>query len=225
MKLTWQDFEDAAITLDCDISAIRAVCEVEAPKGGFNPDGTPVTLFEGHKFYKYTNGKYAIGYPDLCYPVWTKAHYGKTWQQEQARLKRAIALDRDAALMSASWGKFQIMGFNHHLVGFNTIGEFVTAMYKDERSHLMAFVAFVQKTGLSVALRNHDWTGFARGYNGSGFAANGYDVKMAATYAKFAGEIMQNTTEAVTDAIEATPTASPTILSFIMAILKFFTRK
>jgi hypothetical protein len=185
MKLIEQDFQNAAEALNCDVAAIKAVSEVESLNGGFNPDSTPVTLFEGHKFFKYTNGKFSGSHPDLCFPAWTKTYYGKTWQAEQTRLKRAMELDREAAMMSASWGKFQIMGFNHVLAGHGTIGEFVTAMYKDEREHLMAFVSFVQKTGLGASLRHHDWAAFAKGYNGAGFASNNYDVKLAAAFSKF----------------------------------------
>jgi len=186
--LTVQDFADAAGQLSCEVAAIRAVCEVEAPRGGFNPDGTPATLFEGHKFHKLTGGLYDIEAPTLSFPTWTRKHYGKDWKAEQARLQAATALDREAALKSASWGKFQIMGFNHESVGFPTIQGFVNAMYQGEREHLMAFVMFVLKNGLAPALRRGDWAAFARGYNGPAYAENKYDVKLAAAYAKFKGE-------------------------------------
>ncbi len=183
--LTDQDFRDAAAVLSCDVTAIRAVCQVEAPKGGFNPDNTPVTLFEGHKFYKYTGGKFAVQAPDLCFKTWTRAHYGKTWEQEQSRLQRAIALDRDAAIRSASWGKFQIMGFNHAMVGFPTLQAFVNAMYASEREHLLAFIRYVQTAGLATALRQHDWAAFAGGYNGPAYAENNYHGKMETAFVKF----------------------------------------
>jgi N-acetylmuramidase len=216
--LTWQDFEDAAVALDCDISAIRAVCQVEAPKGGFNPDGSVSTLFEGHKFYKYTNGAYAESHPTLCFKTWTKAHYGKTWQQEQARLHQAIALDRYAAFRSASWGKFQIMGFNYAMVGFNSANEFVEAMDKDERTQLLAFVEFVKKSGLTAALRNHDWATFARGYNGAGYAQNAYDVKLASAYAKFSQEVVAEVAETIQ---ELPAKAAHPLIVAIMALFKF----
>ena len=182
-----QDFQDAAGQLGCEVAAIKAVCRVEAPRGGFNPDGTPVTLFEGHKFHKFTHGAFDGEAPDLSYPEWTRQHYGDDWLQEQDRLQRAMALDREAALRSASWGKFQIMGFNHESVGFSTIQAFVNAMYRSEREHLMAFVLYVLKNGLAPALRRKDWKVFARGYNGPGYAENKYDIKMAAAYRRFKG--------------------------------------
>lgn len=184
--LTEQDYRDAADFLKCPVAAVKAVSDVEAPRGGFNPDDTPVTLFEGHKFYKYTAGKFAVQAPDLCFREWTRRHYGKTWQAEQSRLQRAMALDREAAIKSASWGKFQIMGFNSYLVGFDSLQAFVNAMYKDEREHLMAFVRFIQTAGLSPALRRCDWAGVARGYNGAGYADNQYDARLAAAYRQHA---------------------------------------
>ncbi|MDP1886648.1 N-acetylmuramidase family protein [Polaromonas sp.] len=183
--LTLADFSEAAARLNCEVPAIRAVCQVEAPRGGFNPDGTPVTLFEGHKFHKFTGGRFDAQAPDLSYPKWTKKFYGKDWMQEQDRLQRAMALDRDAALRSASWGKFQIMGFNHAVVGFPTVQKFVNAMYTGEREHLLAFVQYVVNNNLVGTLRRRDWAAFALGYNGEGYAENKYDVKMAAAYLTF----------------------------------------
>lgn len=187
--LTEADFSKAAQELKCSVAAVKAVCQVEAPKGGFNPDGTPTTLFEGHKFFKFTSGKFAVQAPDLCFSKWTKQFYGKTWQQEQARLQRAMLLDRDAALKSASWGKFQIMGFNHHMVGFDTVQSFVNAMYESEGAQLNAFVRYVRTNGLSPALRRQDWAGFALGYNGAAYAANDYQHKLEAAYNSFKTEL------------------------------------
>lgn len=183
--LVEQDFLDAATTLDCPPAAVKAVCQVEAPGGGFNPDSTPVTLFEGHKFFKYTAGSFAAIAPDLCFERWTRQHYGKDWKAEQLRLQRAIRLNRHAALMSASWGKFQVMGFNHRLAGFEDVQDFVNAMYTGEREHLMAFVAFVHSTGLAAALRRQDWAAFARGYNGASYADNNYDTKLQTAFNQF----------------------------------------
>lgn len=183
--LTVTDFEREARRLGCEVATLRAVCHVEAPRGGFNPDDTPVTLFEGHKFYKHTGGKFATTDPDLCYQTWTRKHYGGTWQAEQKRLQRAMELDRPAALKSASWGRFQILGENFIDAGHPTLQSFVNAMYRDERGHLSAFVEVVRAWGLVTALRNRNFEAFARRYNGPGYAANGYHTKMQAAYAEF----------------------------------------
>lgn len=180
--LTDLDFANAAADLGCTIAAVRAVCQVEAPKGGFNPDGSVVTLFEGHKFFAFTEGRWAVQAPDLCYPKWTRKFYGKSWGEERDRLARAMELDETAALKSASWGKFQIMGFNHHVVGFATVQQFVAAMETGEPAQLGAFVQYVRTAGLAPSLRRLDWAGFAHGYNGPDYAANDYDGKLARAY-------------------------------------------
>lgn len=188
--LTFQDFQAAADLLGCDVATVQAVAEVEAPRGGFNPDDTPVTLFEGHKFHKFTGGEFDAVAPDLSFPTWTRKYYGKTWQQEQKRLQRAMVLDRHAALSSASWGKFQIMGFNHALCGYLTVQKFVNAMYTSEGKQLLAFIEFCKASRLQLALKRHDWEAFAEGYNGPAYAMNAYHEKLAIAYEKHSqGEI------------------------------------
>lgn len=181
------DFAQAAKTLDCSVAALKAVTLVEAPHGGFNPNDTPVTLFEGHHFHRFTDGMYDLTHPDLSYPKWTRQFYGKTWEAEQDRLNRAIFLDREAALKSASWGRFQLMGFNHKMCGFDHVEDFVDAMKTGELDQLLAFVAFVEHAGLGKFLRRQDWEGFALGYNGPREKENDYDARLAAAYVSIDG--------------------------------------
>jgi len=182
MALTRQDYEDAAKLLNCEVEAVMAVATVESNGKGFDPEGFPLTLFEGHWFYKLTNGKYAKDYPTICYPTWTKQFYGKTWVEEKARLATAMKLDRNAAMQSASWGMFQLMGFNYKVCGFDNVQQFVNAMCNGEKGQLQAFAKYVLGNKLDGALRRKDWAAFAKGYNGPGYAANKYDTKMATTY-------------------------------------------
>ena len=184
--LTEADFKWAAAMLGCSVPAIKAVCEVEAPQGGFNPDGTPRTLFEGHKFHQFTGGRFSGTHPNISYPKWTKQHYGRSWQAEQGRLQVAMALDRDAALKSASWGKFQIMGFNCQVCGYANAKEMFNDFLTGERAHLMAFVKFIKADAkLWQALKDKNWAEFARRYNGPAYAKNQYDTKLAAAYKSF----------------------------------------
>jgi len=180
-------FESAAKYLGCEVAAIKAVAEVESPRGGFNPDDTPVTLFEGHWFSRYTKGKFNAEFPSISYPKWTKQFYGKNWKEEQARIQQAIALDRTSALMSASWGKFQIMGFNFAVCGFRTIQQFVNAMYKSEEEHLNAFCNYIVRNGLDDEFRDLRWDDFAYQYNGPEYKKNRYAEKLETAYKKYKG--------------------------------------
>lgn len=186
------DYADAAVILACDIPAIKAVAEVESRGAGFLSDGRLKILFEGHKFFKYTQGKYAANHPTICHSAPTRSFYatGKNDDERGAgewkRLEEAKALDPRAALLSASWGKFQIMGFNHVACGYGSVEKFVAALDVGEQAHLMAFISFLQHVKLDAPLREHRWADFAKGYNGAGYAENRYDEKMAAAHARYA---------------------------------------
>lgn len=188
MALTHDDFQKVADDLGCEVAAVMAVQEVETGgAGGFNPDGTPKILFEALWFHKLTKGIYDADYPNISSPTWNRALYGKTWQEEQARVEQARQLNQDAAFQSASWGMFQIMGVNSALCGFNTVVDFVAAMCTDEVNQLEAFAGFVKHNHLAQYLIDKDWASFARHYNGPQYAANKYDTKLAAAYAKHIG--------------------------------------
>ena len=178
--LTELDYAMAAKFLNCEIAVIKAVKEVESAGSGFLPNGKPKILFEGHWFYKYTNGKFRSS--NVSYPNWVRNYYN---EDQHERLDKAAKLDRESALKSASWGMFQIMGGNYKKAGFNNLQNFVNAMYKDEASQLMAFCNFVKNSGLQDELQHKDWVGFAYGYNGSGYRVNNYHTKLANAYKKY----------------------------------------
>lgn len=183
-NLTISDFNAAASLLGVDVTTIRAVAEVESSGGGFFSDEQPKILFEAHIFSRRTNGIYDASHPNLSSPVWNKALYlgGK---QEHIRLAEAVKLNRVAALESASWGMFQIMGFNFRRCGFVSVQEFVNAMYKSEGAQLQAFCNFVKSSGLDDELQRKDFTAFAFGYNGSRQEENQYASKLQAAHDKF----------------------------------------
>lgn len=175
-NLTLQDYCRAAERLNCEVSAIKAVARVESAGRGFDSKGRPKILFERHKFAKYTKGKYTKTHPHIC--NWEPGGYGRSAAQ-YGRFSEAFELDKHAAMKSASWGKFQIMGFNHRLAGFKTVDAFVDAMKISEGHQLMAFVEFIISSRLDDELRRKDWARFARGYNGVNYHINAYDKKMA----------------------------------------------
>lgn len=194
--LTTRDWLGAAWFLDCKPSAIRAFAEVESPTGGYLPTGEPTILFERHTFHKLTNGKYdgakAPGlsdrYDTISSPVpsYKDKSYGPRSKQH-ARLAAAVNLDRDAALQSASWGAFQVMGFNWRRCGYGSLQAFINGMIDGgEREHLVALCCFVRSDArLHKAVRDLDWETVAELYNGKGFRATGYHLKMADAFEGF----------------------------------------
>lgn len=184
MRLTEQDYIEAAAALGVDVATVKAVTEVESRGRGFLTDGRPKILFEGHWFSRYTNRAFDSGHPTISYRKWTKAYY-IGGAGEYARFNKAGSLNRWAALMSTSYGLFQIMGFNHKLCGYSDVESFYAAMCESEGKQLLAFVNFVKSKGLDDELRDKRWAAFAFQYNGEGYKANAYDTKLAAAYKKF----------------------------------------
>lgn len=181
--LTDEDYAKAADDLDCEVAAIKAVASVEAAGDGFLPDGRVKILFEAHIFHKYTQGKFTASHPHISSAKWDKKLY-KGGGAEWGRLEEAFTLDPIAAQLSASYGAFQIMGFNYAVCGFKTVEDFVEAMLT-EAGQLAAFIGFIKSKDLEDELRRLDWAGFARVYNGNDYRLNAYDTKMAKAYAKF----------------------------------------
>lgn len=204
------DFDTVAAILGCERAQIRAVWEVESGGGWFTdvradilaldgPGGfldgphLPKILFEAHIFDRETGGRFRKSHPNLSSASWNRALYVGGVGEYQ-RLHRAMALDRTAALRSASVGGAQIMGFNHELAGFDTVDAFWAAMKTGEPAHLMAFATFIRKSRLLDALRqistlHADCKPFARGYNGAGYWRHDppYNVRIARAYKKWKG--------------------------------------
>ncbi len=186
--LTQDDIEDAAQALNVAVAKIKAVREVESGRlGGFGPDGRPIILFEPHVFSRLTQHRYDGTHGGVSYPTWGAKPYPASQVDRWAQLEYAEHLDRDAALQSASFGLFQIMGFNWKVCGFASVDGFYDAMCRNEREHLMAFVNFLKANHLDQKLAAGDWLGLATGYNGPG-QAQAYAAKLSAAYAKWSAQ-------------------------------------
>ncbi|MEY8760989.1 N-acetylmuramidase domain-containing protein [Chryseobacterium tongliaoense] len=179
-----------------ELAAVKAVNEIESSGKGFLINNKPKILFEGHIFWNELrkrgidpNTYYNASSKDILYPKWAKIYY-QGGVKEYDRLNEAIGLGsnptfKDAALSSASWGSFQIMGFHAKSLDYTDVNDFVSKMEINEGEHLKAFGKFLEKNGLLIHLRNKNWANFAKGYNGGGYKLNKYDEKLAKTYAKY----------------------------------------
>ncbi|TFU03708.1 DUF3380 domain-containing protein [Polymorphobacter arshaanensis] len=171
----------AAKLIGCEVAAVKAVTMTEVGiRGAFDALGRPMILFERHYFSRLTGHRFDAAHPDISNQK--SGGYGK-FSAQYAKLDRAIALDRHAALQSASWGAFQIMGANYAAAGFANVEDFVAAMKHSLGKQIEAFGNFVvANPRLRAAIKAKDWTTFARIYNGPGYAENHYDLKMKQNY-------------------------------------------
>lgn len=191
-KLTLIEIEERARHYGIKVAALRAVIEVECKASGFNDDGTPVILYERHKFYEGLRAinwitksrEWYAAYPDLCNPY--SGGYGK-YSDQHPKLARASKLNREVALESCSWGVGQVMGYHWKALGYTTLQQFINCMYKSEYEQLDAMCRFIKHNGLIKYINANDWAGFALRYNGKAYKKNNYDVKLRDAYKKFGG--------------------------------------
>ncbi len=180
-----QLFINAAKKIGCSVAMVKAIYEVESQGSGFLPNGDVKILFEPHIFWKELRNKGIKPIvSDICYPTWGTKPYGKVSEQHK-RLARAVIIDRDAALKSASWGLFQILGNNYKLCGCVSLQGFINKMSESEESQLELFVNYIINSHLDDEMREEDCAGFARAYNGPMYAKNSYDKKIKAALEKY----------------------------------------
>ncbi|MWN91387.1 DUF3380 domain-containing protein, partial [Gilliamella sp. Pra-s65] len=182
--LTDADYEEVANELGCESKALKAVGIKETKDQSFYThlgDHVPKILFERHYFHKLTNGKYDDD-PDIS----NKSSFTKygSYAKQYERLIKAYALSPREALMSASWGKFQVMGANMHSDKLN-IEDILYKISHSEKNHLITLKGYLLKNKNALeALKSKKWDSFALYYNGSGYKKNNYDVLIKEIYEK-----------------------------------------
>lgn len=181
--LSDEDFIHVAEELDVEVAAIRAVVSVETGKQmkGFWAPGVPVVNFDNTVYSRMRKRVKSPGAKGVEVPSGLKGYALREWTQ----LVNARKVNVQAANMGTFWGMFQIGGFNYAKCGCSSVDEFVERMSYSELSQLELFAAFVKNTGMLSDLKNKNWAGFARKYNGAGYARRGYHTRMAAAYKRF----------------------------------------
>lgn len=184
--LCQDDVVKAAKSLGVPVAAMMAVNEVESKGTGFLPSGKPAILYERHIMYRELRDygvdpvKAMRENPGL---VNTARGGYLGGEKEWLRMEKAQLICRDAALESASWGAFQIMGFHWELLGFDSVEEYISFASESEANQLECFVRFIKsQKGLWAALKALNWAEFARLYNGPAYKENQYDTKLATAF-------------------------------------------
>ncbi|HZF94223.1 MAG TPA: N-acetylmuramidase family protein [Allosphingosinicella sp.] len=178
------DFQRVAAELGVSPKLIMAVRKVEAPRGPFDDAGRPSILYEKHVFSRATGHRFDKSHPVLSAPTWQPGTYGP-FSAQYGKLADACALDPDAAFKACSWGAFQVLGENAEALGYASAFDMALALTKSEAAHLECFIRFVRSKKLIDALRAakpgnpESCIPFVKAYNGPGYAANEYHVKLA----------------------------------------------
>ena len=173
----------AADRLGVSVKHIEMVRKVESGGTSFDNSGRPIILPEPHIFYRQTGGRF--GHTAFSYPKWGQKPYPKSYDARWQVLADMAERDTEAALESASWGLWQVMGFHWKALDYDSALDFARRMAASETEHLEALVRYIEANGLSDELRAcragspDSCRAFAKGYNGAGYAKNRYHEKMA----------------------------------------------
>ena len=178
-----EDYKKAALRLKVPELYIRVLGAVESQGVGFLRNGKAKILYERHRMYFYlcqAKGKAFANDQMKKIPSLVNSIAGgyKGNEAEYTRLSLAMNIHKDSALMSTSWGQFQIMGENWKDLGYASVQEFVDQQQISETHQMEAFLRFIEwKPGLLDALRKADWHTVITLYNGSNYKKLGYQAK------------------------------------------------
>lgn len=185
------DYITAAKRLGCTVAQIKAFAALESGGSSFSVFGRPKILFEAHYFSRLTGRRYDRSHPSISSRRWNRKLYSRRMPGRYKRLARAVRLDVDAGLSSASWGKFQIMGAHWKTLGYASAWEFVQSQVESEKNHLEAFCRYIEKFGLKTKLQDcrpnnsASCVAVVKAYNGPAFAKNRYHKKLARMIARY----------------------------------------
>ncbi len=189
---TRSEIERVADRIGVEPAALLAIAEVESGGKAFAIVGgrpEPLIRFEGHYFDRRVPAakRAAAREAGLADPqagaVKNPASQAARW----ALLARAAAVDHKAAHESISWGLGQVMGAHWAWLGYADVDALVAEARAGVGGQTALMARYIDKAGLTEAIRKRDWAAFARGYNGPDYKRHGYDRKIAAAYATYAG--------------------------------------
>jgi hypothetical protein len=170
-----------------DPAALLAVAEIEsAGRTSYLIKGhnEPAIRFEGHYFDRRLSGKALSRARNegLAHPVAGKITNPSSQSARWLLLERAISINRNAALESTSWGIGQVMGAHWQWLGFTSVDEMIDLARQSIKGQIILMTRFILKAGLKSSLQKHNWSDFAKRYNGPSFAKNHYHLKLEAAW-------------------------------------------
>lgn len=186
---------DRAARIGCEAAALAAIVYVESGGNGFSSSGRMIIRFENHVFkprlnddvtfaghYMYDSSSNWLGHYWRAFTADAWSTFHGSQNLEWTVLQFSQDLNDGAALLSASYGAPQIMGFNYASIGYAS----VQAMFLDFSNSLQAqmdgMISFIKGRSTCLAgLRTNDFTTFASCYNGAGQAA-AYGANIQAAY-------------------------------------------
>lgn len=178
MDLTREQITEIAKSIDVDYASLMAFISVESGGLGFSKaTGKIIIQFEPSWFRKKApyapSGLWSVNKVDVQ-------------EKEWLAFNNAYSINPTAALLSTSIGLMQVMGFNYYACGYKSVNDMWDDFKKGEYQQVKGAANFIKyNVSLWNALKAKNWAKVAYYYNGSNYAINKYDIKMAAAYKKY----------------------------------------
>lgn len=173
-------YQQTAKELNVQPASVRAFAVVESDEKSHTAAGFPVIRFESHRYKKYRVAERGA-------MAFDKATNSKNLDERWEQFERMRDVASDAAILSHSFGIFQVMGFNYKLCLCADVETFLRRSMTVEGQFTLFKRFVLSSPALHSAIMRHrpDEVGFH--YNGPQYKRNKYDVKWAAA-AKAGGE-------------------------------------
>jgi hypothetical protein len=183
-----------ANAIQVEYAALAAPLEVESNGivgAWINGRLEPIIRYEGHYFDRLCDPskRTAARKAGVSSAEAGKIKNPKSQEDRWKLLLKAAQIDKDAAFQSCSYGVGQVMGSNWKDLGYSSLDDFIRIVRSGFNGQLEVMVKFIVKKGLVDELRNRDFSGFARGYNGPNYRKYKYDTHMSEAYARNGGNI------------------------------------
>jgi RHS repeat-associated protein len=171
-KITNEVLQNTSRELNVEVAMMKAISKQESRANPFDKQGRPIILFERHKMWQHLKED---GF-DLQKRLELQSQYPSIVNQESGgysdmsswkKMAIAAGIDENAAIKSASWGKFQVLGETYSW-RYKSPQQLKRAMSYSEMEQFMYFKSFlIHKKGMLDAMRNKNWEEIARLYNGN----------------------------------------------------------
>jgi hypothetical protein len=173
---------------------VKTILMTESSNSGFDNKGRLKIQFEPHEFHKRllrfgVSHTYVFDKENKKYEITAKnitiRNGVETQNPEYVAFDAARQIHNEAALLSTSYGLFQVMGYNHVAAGYKTVqamyNEFCLSEFFQAKGGLN-FIKYHRE--IYVALKTGNARRFCELYNGPKFEELGYLEKWKTNYSK-----------------------------------------
>jgi hypothetical protein len=166
-------YQALAKEIDVKPACIRALAVVETNEKPFAAPGAPVVRFEAHQWKKYRDmAPHAVAFD--------KHQNARDLVQRWADFGEMRKVNEVAAILSHSFGAFQLMGFNYKACYCADPVAFLKEQMTLEGQFKMLKRFILSTPPLLGALRRQDAREVALHYNGRAYEKNKYHINWAA---------------------------------------------